>query len=687
MASALARLPFRGGGKGKKTATKNKTEQPSSFVLATSRLFASTPAYVEDQPPFANAAAAVVTRLRPLELPRALKSLEREAGRGKERAAALRFGPRPLDLDVVFYGGLHGSFLESEEGDKGENDDDDDEDLDLASVSAAVAQGLELPHPRWRERAFVMAPVCDLVGGVEERESEGEGRRRRFGAALELFGFPPSDKDEQKQQQRRRRPCSLRPPGLPFPLPSRDSAEAVAASLFEAAQRWRDLTLSSNPSSPSPEADCRLGSGGDEEEDRAGASSSSSSCWPVLPLPHGFGGWRAQSRTPRIMAVLNLTPDSFSDGGKLLTKTTGEAKKGGRKIGSGSVENEKKERSAAFERSESDFPDDRPPDLPAVLAAAHAAVSAGADLLDVGGQSTRPGARKVPEEVEAARVLPVVRALAADQRLKDAKVPISVDTFYASVAERALRAGAHIINDVTGGKGDDDGEGGKMARAVARGKGVLILTHNRGGGSMKVEKKSSSSSSFDPTGGSADSDYGSYGGDVAVGVAAELAEAVESASTATERGKEEEESDDDETSLLLPWSLALDPGLGFSKTRAQNLSLLARTEDIRRALPPQLRTMPVLVGASRKGFLGEAVSGGGSEEKEEKKKSSGEEETEESSNLLHPRDAATFASSAIAAAHGADLLRVHEIPRNKESAGLGASVRWARGEEGKVERD
>ena len=112
MSSALARLPYRG------SSSKN---EPTSFVLATSRLFASQPAYVTEQPPFLNAAAAVVTRLPPLRLLRALKGLERDAGRGKEEEEeggkpAVRFGPRPLDLDVVFYGGLRGSFFESENG-------------------------------------------------------------------------------------------------------------------------------------------------------------------------------------------------------------------------------------------------------------------------------------------------------------------------------------------------------------------------------------------------------------------------------------------------------------------------------------------------------------------------------------------------------------------------------------------
>ena len=695
MSSALARLPYRCGG-GSSSKRGEESSHPISFVLATSRLFASRPAYVTEQPPFFNAAAAVVTRLPPLRLLRALKGLERDAGRGKEQGGepTVRFGPRPLDLDIVFYGGLRGKLFEEENEGEGGSRDADDADADAAAaVSAAVSQGLELPHPRWRERAFVMAPACDLVGGAEEGGAE-ESELERLGSGLRLFGFNLTGGDDGRRRQRRQRP-SLRPPGLPFPLPSRSSAEAVSRSLCEVAQRWRELCCSSSDSSSSsasPEADCRLGGGS--------IGGGASSCWPVLPLPHGLGGWRAQATRPRMMAVLNVTPDSFSDGGRLMARGKGEASESGSSGSSGGGSAEKSSSSsdssssaaAAFEEEEG-LGEDPPTNIPAVLAAAHLAVSRGADLLDVGGQSTRPGAARVPEEVEARRVLPAVRALAADERLKSLRIPISVDTFYASVAERALEAGAHIINDVTGGKGDG-GEEGKMAAAVARGRGVLILTHNRGGGSAKVGKTKSSSSSppssFDPSGGSADSDYGAYGGDVAVGVAEELAEAVESAVAAgggegRKKKKNDGGGDDDvssSSSSLLPWSLALDPGLGFSKTREQNLSLLARTGDVRKALPPQFRTMPVLVGASRKGFLGgggRERAGGGSEKSKSTAPESAEEvEKEEGSNHLHPRDPATFASSAIAAAHGADLLRVHEVARNREAAGVGAEVRWAR---------
>ena len=215
MSSALARLPYRCGG-GSSSKRGEESSHPISFVLATSRLFASRPAYVTEQPPFFNAAAAVVTRLPPLRLLRALKGLERDAGRGKEQGGepTVRFGPRPLDLDIVFYGGLRGKLFEEENEGEGGSRDADDADADAAAaVSAAVSQGLELPHPRWRERAFVMAPACDLVGGAEEGGAE-ESELERLGSGLRLFGFNLTGGDDGRRGRKERRSVSHRRRGL-----------------------------------------------------------------------------------------------------------------------------------------------------------------------------------------------------------------------------------------------------------------------------------------------------------------------------------------------------------------------------------------------------------------------------------------------------------------------------------------
>ena len=134
-----------------------------------------------------------------------------------------------------------------------------------------------------------------------------------------------------------------------------------------------------------------------------------------------------------LVGVLNLTPDSFSDGGRLLGA-------------------------------------DGRPDLSAVLAAARALVEAGADVLDVGGESTRPGAAPVEVEVEIARTCAVIEALA-----KELRVPLSIDTRKASVAEAALLAGARIVNDVSGLRHDP-----ALAGVAAAADAALVLGHLRG---------------------------------------------------------------------------------------------------------------------------------------------------------------------------------------------------------------
>jgi len=217
-----------------------------------------------------------------------------------------------------------------------------------------------------------------------------------------------------------------------------------------------------------------------------------------------------------IAGVLNVTPDSFSDGGRFMR--------------GGQVE------------------------VAAVLAEARALVAAGAAILDVGGESTRPGAAPVSPDCELRRVLPVVQALAAAL-----PVPISIDTRRASVAEAALRAGARIANDVSGLR-----SGPELARVVARHGAQLVLGHLRGEPSA-MQRQVRFANALDE-------------------VAAELEESVEAALAAG-----------------VPRSrLAVDPGIGFGKRLSHNLALLANLGALRRRL-----ALPVWVGPSRKSFLGE----------------------------------------------------------------------------------
>jgi dihydropteroate synthase len=234
----------------------------------------------------------------------------------------------------------------------------------------------------------------------------------------------------------------------------------------------------------------------------AGAPPSSAPTWTIrnriLPLSD-----------PVVMGILNLTPDSFSDGGEL-----------------GSVEE-------ALER-------------------AQVMVEAGAGILDVGGESTRPGAREVPVEEEIDRILPFLEA--AQGRIS---VPVSVDTRKAAVARAALGAGAEIVNDVSGLTWDPE-----MAPLVADSGAGVVVMHMRGDPGTMMDRTS-------------------YG-DVVPEVVEELRERVEAGRAA---GIELD-------------AMVVDPGIGFAKTAGQSLELLARLDEL------LALGHPLLVGPSRKSFLG-----------------------------------------------------------------------------------
>ncbi|WP_328956193.1 dihydropteroate synthase [Kitasatospora purpeofusca] len=250
-----------------------------------------------------------------------------------------------------------------------------------------------------------------------------------------------------------------------------------------------------------------------------------------------------------VMGVVNVTPDSFSDGG--LWHDPAKA-----------------------------------------IAHGLALRARGADLVDVGGESTRPGSQRVPEEEELRRVVPVVRELAA------AGVAVSVDTMRASVAERAVEAGALLVNDVSGGLADP-----AMARVVAATGVPFVVMHWRGQ--------------------SADMDRLAVYGDVVADVVGELTARVDAL---VAEGVDERQ-------------LILDPGLGFAKTAEHNWALLGRLD----ALTALRR--PVLVAASRKRFLGTLLA---------------DPETGEL-RPARERDDATAAVSVLAAGAGAWAVRVHDV--------------------------
>jgi len=224
--------------------------------------------------------------------------------------------------------------------------------------------------------------------------------------------------------------------------------------------------------------------------------------------PAGLPPGLAAAERTLVMGVLNVTPDSFSDGGQFL-------------------------------------------DAGAAVAHGLAMVAEGADLVDVGGESTRPGAARVDEAEESRRVLPVIRALAAEG------VVVSVDTMRAPVAAAALGAGAQVVNDVSGGLADDD-----MAKVVATAQAPYVCMHWRGH--------------------SADMALMARYEDVVADVAAELRARVDALVSAG----------------VDPGRIVLDPGLGFAKEAPHNWALLAHLGEL------AALGHPLLVGASRKRFLG-----------------------------------------------------------------------------------
>jgi dihydropteroate synthase len=275
----------------------------------------------------------------------------------------------------------------------------------------------------------------------------------------------------------------------------------------------------------------------------------------------------AEARVPHpgrcvVMGILNVTPDSFSDGGRYV-------------------------------------------DREHAVAHGVAMREAGADLVDVGGESTRPGAGRVDAPTERERVVPVIRELVAEG------VRVSVDTTRAEVAEAAVEAGAEVVNDVSGGLADP-----RMAAAVASLRVPWILMHWRGHSDRMQELAS----------------YEDVIGEV-------RQELVARADSAVMAGVD-------------PDRLILDPGLGFAKTAAHNWALLRRL-DVLVALG-----FPVLVGASRKRFLGQLLA--------------------DAEGRVRPpagRDGATAAISALAAHAGAWGVRVHDVESTMDAVAVSTAYR------------
>ena len=257
--------------------------------------------------------------------------------------------------------------------------------------------------------------------------------------------------------------------------------------------------------------------------------------------------WDLSERT-LVVGVINATPDSFSDGGECLSPEAAASK------------------AVAFEK-------------------------AGADILDIGAESTRPGARLITAEEEMERLLPVLKAV-----FEQTALPVSVDTVKADVAAFALKQGACIVNDVSGLKGDSG-----MAEVVARFQAGIVIMHRRGD-SRTMQQLARYEN-------------------VVENVLQELEESIDRALKAG----------------ISYDRIAVDPGIGFAKTKDQSLSLIKHLGPFRKF------ERPILIGPSRKSFIGEITG----------------KRTEE-------RLFGTAASVALAVERGARMIRVHDVREMKE---------------------
>jgi dihydropteroate synthase len=278
-----------------------------------------------------------------------------------------------------------------------------------------------------------------------------------------------------------------------------------------------------------------------------------------------IGEWKISRRSisygerTLVMGVLNVTPDSFSDGGQFFS-------------------------------------------LAGALAHAEQMIDEGADIIDIGGESTRPGSNFVSEEEELCRVIPVI------ERLANLSAPISIDTTKPEVARIALEAGAEIVNDISGLRFDH-----AIAEVAAKAKAGLILMHSRGT-PKDMQQMPAMENAVEE-------------------VIAGLRESIALA----------------EQSGVARQNIAIDPGIGFGKTVEQNLELIVGLNQLAHQLPD----LPVLIGTSRKSFLGKLLNGARADER------------------IH----GTTATIVAAVLSGAHIVRVHDVKSAVEAIKVADAIR------------
>jgi dihydropteroate synthase/2-amino-4-hydroxy-6-hydroxymethyldihydropteridine diphosphokinase len=450
-----------------------KSSSDEIKLVRTSSLIESAPMYVTDQPAFLNGVVELETTLPPKDLLRRIKEVERDLGRN---FSGIRNGPRPIDLDICFYG------------------------VDQNQSLVFRDDELEIPHARLSEREFVLAPLIDL--GASELIHP-----KLNITLLELF--------EQLKQ--------------------RTKLETVR----------------------------------------------------VLPLPRGR---MLYLNDTIVMGILNVTPDSFSDGGNYRNQ------------------------------------------VELAVNQALEMVEQGAGIIDVGGESTRPGAKEVEIDEELRRTIPVIQEIRKCKWLLQRRthlcrlylfslyslysgsdVPLSIDTRHALVAKAAVEAGADVVNDVSGGTFDEN-----MLSTVAELRVPMIIMHMRGTPETMQNLTS----------------YDSVVDEVAAELRARTAEA--------------------ERCGIQRWLQVLDPGIGFAKDLNGNLQLLKYYGKLQMLVGH----LPMLLGTSRKGFIGKVTG---------------------ETHAAH-RDFGSVASTIAAICLGGsscrfNILRVHNVKGAKQAAMVMDAIR------------
>jgi dihydroneopterin aldolase/2-amino-4-hydroxy-6-hydroxymethyldihydropteridine diphosphokinase/dihydropteroate synthase len=359
-----------------------------SFIKNTSFLYETPPKYVIEQPKFLNLVCMILTKLNPIELLEKIKQIETKLGRQN----TIRYGPRIIDIDILFYDNLIFNIKEPTE--------------------------LIIPHPKLQERDFVLGPFLDLS------------------------------------------------PNYIHPI--------LNKSILELFKELTEISLKK-----------------------------------ILPFNFGNYLWKLGDKT-FIMGILNITPDSFSDGGKYF------------------------ESNNAIKRVKE-------------------MIELGIDIVDIGGQSTRPGATLISAEEELSRILPILKII----RKNFPNILISIDTFYSKVAKEAIENGANMINDITAGTFDEE-----MFTICSKLKVPIILMHMKG-----TPQTMQSLTEYN-------------------NLIEEIKQFLLNRSMiAQERG-------------IYRWNIIIDPGIGFAKNMDHNLKILKYGS--------QFSTLgfPILYGPSRKKFIG-----------------------------------------------------------------------------------